>query len=334
MNCPFCGAPLEEGAKFCTNCGAKLQAAAQSAAESAGPAPAPENNAFAGGGYQPPQGGPSYGGYQAPQPLPVSESPVWKALRSTLSSPVFLILAILLTCNLASTLYTSFIGARATNISANSVTLAVSTVLASLPLVLYTIGTWLLWGTSKGTQPLKGTGAIRTGSIIMAVLSGFALCILAIALTVFGAAWRDGRIAATFHDSSKELEELMAIFDGSLSLYVFFCGLLLVMMFLVMLYFIKMSRLAKTIRKTDETGLQTRPISWYLNFVHGLMILSIVGSVITVLASAGNLKKLLAKYGLADMTFMGVIQTAVAIALPLVLFIAIHSLKKNLKNAV
>ncbi|MBQ3880815.1 MAG: zinc-ribbon domain-containing protein, partial [Oscillospiraceae bacterium] len=27
MNCPNCGAPLADGAKFCTSCGTKLQSA-------------------------------------------------------------------------------------------------------------------------------------------------------------------------------------------------------------------------------------------------------------------------------------------------------------------
>ena len=41
MNCPVCGSPLEDGAKFCTECGAKLSAEIQAAVAAPAEEPKP-----------------------------------------------------------------------------------------------------------------------------------------------------------------------------------------------------------------------------------------------------------------------------------------------------
>lgn len=324
MNCPICGAPLEEGARFCSNCGVKVSP--ETAVPPAGPG--------ADGSYQPQSPVVPPAAWQTPEPLPVSASPVRQALRRTLSSPIFLLLAVLLTCQLAVTLYSTFTGARANDPTGSSTVLGISTVIVCLPLVLYTVGTWLMWGTSKGDAPLKGPGAVRTASIIMVVLMSIVLAVFAIALALIGAAWSKGRESLGLADGAAEIRDLIEAFDGSFTLFLIASGLILLMIFLVLLYFAKMARLAGTIRETDGTGLLSRRIPAYLNFVHGLMIVIVLGSLILMLAASGGLKALLEKYHIFEgLTVTGAVRLAVDLALPLVLFLAIRSLKKNLKNA-
>ncbi|MBO4838670.1 MAG: zinc ribbon domain-containing protein [Lachnospiraceae bacterium] len=325
MNCRFCGAPLEEGARFCSNCGAKTDSAAPASSQN-DPEPA----------VSPAQSQPASAASYAsrPQePLPLTESPVWRALRSALSSPLFLLLALLLTCELASMVYSGFTGARAADPNANNVILLLSTLTAALPLLLYTVGTWLMWGSSKGEDRLKGPGAVRAASVIMIVLISIAVAFYAIVLIPIIQLWSEGRLAEL--KSSQEIKDLLKLFDGSLGLFLFVIGLSLLMLILVLLYFAKMASLARTIREADETGLLRRRIPSYLNFVHGLMILTVLGSLIVVFTASGGLKKYLEKYGLASgVSLLTVLQTAVGIALPLVLFLCIRKLKTELKKAV
>ena len=93
MNCRICGCPLEEGAMFCTNCGAKVDQ--NKSAFSDAQASAPWQN-----------GGQAYA--MPPQAPPVSASPLWQGVRKTLGSKVFLVTAILATVSLGLELIGSF----------------------------------------------------------------------------------------------------------------------------------------------------------------------------------------------------------------------------------
>ena len=69
MNCPVCGSPLEDGAKFCTECGAKLSAEIQAAV--AAPAEEPKPAKEPKPAREPKQAAPDY----------AEEAPVPKQLR-------------------------------------------------------------------------------------------------------------------------------------------------------------------------------------------------------------------------------------------------------------
>ncbi len=324
MNCPFCGAPLEEGARFCSNCGAKITPAADVPGQ---------GTPGADGQYQPqPPAGPA-ASYEA-EPLPVTESPVWQALRGTLSSPIFLLLAVLLTCELAVTLINgltaqSMAASAGSSLNSNSSSLLIGTLVGALPLLLFTAGVWSMWSSSRGKEPLKGPGAVRTASVIMVVLFGLALGILAIALVPILLAWSAGHLSA----DSTGIQGLTELFDGSFVLFAVILGLAFLILLLDLIYFAQLARLARTIRETDETGLLRGSVPGFLNFMHILMIIPLLGGVTVILAS-GRVKEFLAKQGLAaNLGFMDILTTLLGAVLLIVLFIAVRTLKRNLKNA-
>ena len=100
-----------------------------------------------------------------------------------------------------------------------------------------------------------------------------------------------------------------------------------------LIYFAQLARLARTIRETDETGLLRGSVPGFLNFMHILMIIPLLGGVTVILAS-GRVKEFLAKQGLsANLGFMDILTTLLGAVLLIVLFIAVRTLKRNLKNA-
>ena len=321
MNCSHCGFPLEDGAKFCNNCGAKV-------IPSDAPAGAPLNPSGPAASAVPPsQPVPPQGAYHVPQQLPVSESPVWKALRRALSSPEFLLAAAVMTVYLVLT-FISQISVPAAPCTSQSRHLLTS-VAGVLPLLLLTCGLWLMRFSSRGNGPLRGTGLVRGVSIFMIVIVAIVLAIFAIALIPFMAAWASGKVIF----DSADLSALYALFDGSHVLAFIVFGLAAFMLILVLIYFAKTAGMARTIREIDETGMQRRAIPSFLNFVHVCLLLLNVVGIISILTS-GRLKAYLAQQNFpVQLNILNVLSWILGILLPLSLYLAISKLKKELRSA-
>lgn len=300
--CPNCGQAIEEGALFCTNCGTKAEPGAPGEA----PAPAP-----------------------GPHTLPISESPAWKALRQSLSSTSFLLVAVFLTLFLAITLITQFLASDAApsigGIDRSSQTLGI--LLGSIPMLLYAGGAWLLWSSSKKSGPLKGAGGIRAASVIMMVLLSFALVFMLLTVIPFFLAWLSGNIVL----SQADLQELMDLFNGSRLLGFVMIGLTILIPALMLVYFAKLSSLAKTIRAIDETGLHTKPISSFLNFSHLFLIILSAAALIGTLAASGSIKTYLSQHNL-DVSPLSLVSSLVSFGLLVSLYLSIRNLKKNLQQ--
>nr|MBQ6241893.1 zinc ribbon domain-containing protein [Lachnospiraceae bacterium] len=353
MHCTNCGQLLEEGALFCTHCGAKVELpqtpdlSPASADDYFAPAYTPVTPAVPATPVAPvtPRGTvPSYG-YYTPQPQPVtigSESPVRKALHDSLSSPSFLVVAILLTVQLILTLVSVFTSSGSSVYSYASSSRAsyttgilIGTLLVCAPLILYVIGTWIVWGSSKG-ETVKGAGCIKAASIIMivviAIIIGVFTVVFIAALSALGEYSRYSyRSYYSYSRSYSDFDDLFDIFGGSAAALIIVFSLLLVLLVLILIYFIKMSGLASTIRQIDTFGVQRRPVSSYLNFIHMTMfVFSLLGILFLLLFTKANSYA----YGLLGGTSaMTIISSLVSAALWICLFIAIHNLKRNLEEA-
>ena len=318
MNCRVCGCPLEEGALFCTNCGTKIQQTESVQPETPASVP-PQMGGYAAGYAVPPQ---------AP---PVSASPLWQGLRKTLGSGSFLAVAVFLTLSLALMALGVFTGSSTQTTGSAAMqtgSLIFGTLLGCLPIILYVIGVWQLRSSSKTDGPLRGYGLIRGASIFFIVFLSIVALLLGMSIVPILLAWSAGKLNA----NTEGYDELMQLFGGNPTSALVLFGFFILALLLVLLYFIKLCSLMKTVREIDTTGMQSRPIPSYLNFAHiSLIIFTLLGAG-GVLLSASQWKTFLAQQGIAaDVSLVSILGSVVNLGLLISLFLTIRELKKNLK---
>ena len=161
----------------------------------------------------------------------------------------------------------------------------------------------------------------------MMVLLSFALVFILFTVLPFLLSWISGNLVL----SQADLQELMSLFNGSRVIGFLMLGFAILIPALMLLYFAKLSSLAKTIRAIDETGLHTKPISSFLNICHLCLIILSAAALIGTLAASGRFKTYLSQHNL-DFSPLSLISSLVSFGLLVSLYLSIRNLKKNLQQ--
>lgn len=233
-------------------------------------------------GYGQPQA-PGYGydpnaGYMDPGPYN-QVSPITMAVKDGVGSVVFLLMTLCLTVSLLVILGYGFSYGNKMNVIFQEVrpfahydtAFYVIMFIVMIPSILTVIGTWIMWGSSRGRgYEVKGTGLVKSAMIIYAVCIGLAIVAYAAGMIMQISEYNNARNAYnSFYGGSYYSSSM----DSSMTAFIIVSIITLAILIIFMIYYIKIGRAASIIRDSSVTGRQTGDISGLITVINVVVLI-------------------------------------------------------------
>lgn len=319
-NCPYCNALLDDSATFCGTCGSNLATTYQNPAQQ--PVYQPDNS-FASNGNPYTQPQPEYQNTLAPAPYGYSPmapgNTTVERIKKICSSPLVLVIAILITLTIAFSLFSSIMkyvntdyavlnsvdevldnanaprdvrNSAAEFISAYSPAFLTSELSALIAPVITAIGFWLVY--TQGRQKTEGMKTSGLTTLKAVAITGLVCSCLLAALTLVGVAALQfvfSSVIGAPHGSNSELLEILSVSfkvspDVLESILALGNILFIILYFTVALIFslliVYHSRIISSINKVKRSLNNNTPSTKVSVFAAVILILSAAGTLLSI----------------------------------------------------
>ena len=234
-----------------------------------------------GGGYYgaPPQG---WG------PQPYNASPVVNEVKRSVGGAAFLVMTLCLTVLfvlILIPLFQTYSTYSRLGMSTEASAYLIILLIVMIPPVLLIIGTWMMWGSSKGPSPvISGTGLVKATMIIYAVL--IILGIIAYVVYIIYTVSRYARVLneyKRFYGSGIRIGDIYG--DGWTIFWVVNVIVLLILL-LALIYYFKIVKVCNIVRDSVLTGTQTSDVPVYISVINIIVLVFLsIGLIALIIVS-------------------------------------------------